>query len=76
MPKVKPVKDIALAHNTEMSISKLHFAANISMGTARRYWHGTQDGAQNGRPMTIVDLPTIERVAKSIGVPWKELLED
>ncbi|NOK58224.1 MAG: hypothetical protein GFH27_549279n30 [Chloroflexi bacterium AL-W] len=76
MPRVKKIKDIALARDPEMSISKLHFAAEISMGAARRYWYGTQDGTEEGKPMTVIDLPTIAKVAKAIGVPWRELVED
>ena len=76
MPRVKPVKDVVLARDPDMSISKLHFAAGISMGAARRYWYGTRDGTEDGEPMTVVDLPTIARVAKAVGVPWKDLVED
>jgi hypothetical protein len=76
MPRVKPIKDIALARDPTMSISKLHFAAGISMGAARRYWYGTKDGTEDGEPMIVVDLPTIDKVAKALGVPWKELVED
>ncbi|MCG8349694.1 MAG: hypothetical protein MI924_18165, partial [Chloroflexales bacterium] len=55
----------------------LHFAAGISMGTARRYWYGTRDGTENGEPMTTLDLLTIEKVAQAIGVSsWKDLVED
>jgi len=59
-----------------MSISKLHFAAGISMGAARRYWYGTKDGTEEGEPMTVVDLPTIDKVARAVGVSWKELVDD
>ena len=76
MPRVKPVRDVALARDPEMSISKLHFAAGISMGAARRYWYGTRDGTEEGQPMTVVDLPTIDKVAMAVGVSWKELVED
>jgi hypothetical protein len=76
MSRVKPVKDIALARDSDMSISRLHFAAGISMGAARRYWYGTRDGTEDGEPMTVVDLPTIVKVAKALGVSWKELVED
>ncbi len=77
MARVLPIKDIALARDPTMSISKLHFAAGISMGTARRYWYGTKDGTEDGEPMVVVDLPTIAKVAKAIGVSsWKELVED
>jgi hypothetical protein len=76
MPRVKPIKDVALARDPTMSISKLHFAAGISMGAARRYWYGTRDGTEDGEPMTVVDLPTIDKVAKAVGVSWKELVED
>lgn len=76
MPRVKPVRDVALARDPEMSISKLHFAAGISMGAARRYWYGTRDGTEEGQPMTVVDLPTIDKVAKAVGVSWKELVDD
>ena len=76
MPRVKPIKDIALARDPTMSISKLHFAAGISMGAARRYWYGTRDGTEEGEPMTVVDLPTIVKVAQALEVPWKELVED
>jgi hypothetical protein len=76
MPRVRPIKDIALARDPDMSISRLHFAAGISMGAARRYWYGTRDGTEEGEPMTVVDLPTIDKVAKALGVPWKELVED
>jgi len=75
-PRVRPIRDIALAHDPTMSISKLHFAAGISMGAARRYWYGTKDGTEEGEPMVVVDLPTIVKVAAAIGVPWKELVED
>lgn len=76
MSKVKPVRDVALARDPTMSISKLHFAAEISMGAARRYWYGTRDGTEDGEPMTVVDLPTIGKVAAVIGVHWKDLLDD
>jgi len=76
MARVRAIRDVALARDPEMSISKLHFAAGISMGAARRYWYGTKDGTEDGEPMLVVDLPTIEKVAKAIGVPWKELVED
>ena len=76
MPQLKPVKDVALARDPTMSISRLHFAAEISMGAARRYWYGTKDGTEEGEPMTVLDLPTIDKVAKAIGVHWKELVED
>jgi hypothetical protein len=76
MPRVKPVRDVALARDPEMSISKLHFAAGISMGAARRYWYGTRDGTEEGQPMTVVDLPTIDKVARAVGVSWKELVDD
>lgn len=76
MPKVKPVREVALERDPAMSISKLHFAAEISMGAARRYWYGTRDGTEDGEPMTVVDLPTIDKVAKAIGVHWKDLVED
>ena len=76
MPRAKPVRDVALARDPEMSISKLHFAAGISMGAARRYWYGTRDGTEEGQPMTVVDLPTIDKVAKALGVSWKELVDD
>ena len=76
MPRVKPIRDIAQARDPSMSISKLHFAAGISMSTARRYWYGTRDGSETGEPMTVIDLPTIAKVAQVIGVSWKELVED
>lgn len=78
MPKVKRVRDIALARNPEMSISKLHFAAEISMGAARRYWYGSSDGTdtEQAEPMTTVDLVVLDKVAKAIGVHWKDLIED
>jgi hypothetical protein len=76
MPRVKPVRDLEKARELSMNISKLHFAAQISMGAARRYWHGTSDGTEDGPPMTVIDLPTIVKVAKALGVPWKELVED
>src|SRR6266508_3175104 len=76
MPRVKPVRDVALARDPDMSISKLHFAAGISMGAARRYWYGTKDGTEEGEPMTVVDLSTIDKVARAVGVSWKELVED
>ena len=76
MPRVKPVRDVALARDPDMSISKLHFAAGISMGAARRYWYGTKDGTEEGEPMTVVDLPTIDKVARAVGVSWKDLVDD
>lgn len=76
MARVRPIRDIALARDPSMSISKLHFAAGISMGTARRYWYGTKDGTEDGEAMMVVDLPTITRVAKALGMSWKDLVED
>lgn len=76
MVRVRPIRDIAQARNLDMSISRLHFAAEISMGAARRYWYGTKDGTEDGEPMTVVDLPTIVKVAQALGVPWKDLVED
>jgi hypothetical protein len=76
MTRVLPVRNYALEHDADMSISKLHFAAGISMGAARRYWYGTRDGTEEGEPMTVVDLPTIVKVARAVGVSWKDLVED
>lgn len=72
MARVKPVRSIA----PELSISRLQMEARISMGTARRYWYGTQDGTPSGRPMTHVDLPTIVRVAAALKMDWRDLVED
>lgn len=78
MPRVRGVRDIALARDPTMSISKLHFAAGISMGTARRYWYGTSDGSdkETAEPMTVVDLVVLEKIGTAIGVDWKDLLGD
>jgi hypothetical protein len=74
MPRVKPVRDAEQAFG--WSISKLQIEARVSMGTARRYWYGTQDGTPGGPPMTLVDLNTATRVATALGVDWRDLVED
>ena len=75
-PRVKPIRDIALARDPTMNISRLHFAAQISMSAARRYWYGTTTGTEEGEPIVVIDLPTITKVASALGMHWKDLVED
>jgi hypothetical protein len=72
MPQVKPVRTL----RPDWSISRLQIEARVSMGTARRYWYGTQDGTPGGQPMTQIDLSTIARIAAALEVDWREIVED
>lgn len=63
-----------LAEAQDMNISQLQRRADISMGTARRYWYGTRDGREDGEPLEELNLPVLRAIAKALGVSVRELL--
>ncbi len=65
-----------LAENKGFSISHLQRRADISMGTARRYWYNTKDGKTEGLPLEELNLPVLKALADVLGVSVRDLLAD
>ena len=65
-----------LAEQQGMSISQLQRKADISMGTARRYWYNTKDGKADGAPLEELNIPVLKAIADVLGVKVRDLLTD
>lgn len=65
-----------LAEEQDLNISQLQRRADITMGTARRYWYGTKDGKAAGPPLEELNLPVLSSIAKVLGVSVKDLLTE
>jgi transcriptional regulator with XRE-family HTH domain len=63
-----------LAEAQGMNISQLQRRADITMGTARRYWYGTRDGREDGEPLEELNLPVLRAIAAVLGVSARDLL--
>lgn len=63
-----------LAEAQGVNISQLQRRADITMGTARRYWYGTRDGREEGDPLEELNLPALRKIASVLGVSVRDLL--
>jgi hypothetical protein len=75
------VQEIAKARG--LSLSVLHAAINskrtdkpVAMGTLRRYWYSTRDGKVIGEPIELVDIVLLGMIARVLGVPVSELVNE
>lgn len=48
----------------------------VPLGTLRRYWHSTKQGNANGEPIELVDVYLLGTIARVLGVPVSELLNE
>jgi hypothetical protein len=71
MPRLR-VRELAEAN--DLNISQLQRKADITMGTARRYWYGTRDGKAEGEPLEELNLPVMRSIARVLGVKVRDLL--
>ena len=75
MPRwIFKVRTLAEAQGKNMS--QLQMDARVSMGTVRRYWYGTKDGKEEGKPLTEIDLIVLNKLAKPLGVGSFDLVEE
>jgi transcriptional regulator with XRE-family HTH domain len=65
-----------LAESAGLNISQLQRRADITMGTARRYWYNTKDGKADGDPLEELNLPVLQSIAQVLGVKVRDLLGD
>lgn len=68
------VKEVAEQQGVKTA-TELHFKAKLSMSTARRYWYGTTNGREDGKPLRIVHLDTLQSIADGLGIDAKDLIE-
>jgi hypothetical protein len=73
MPRLR-VRELAEAH--DLNISQLQRKADITMGTARRYWYGTRDGKAEGEPLEELNLPVMRAIARLLEVKVRDLLSE
>ena len=64
-----------LAEIRGLNISSLQREAQIPMSTARRLWYSTSNGKENGPPIKLVNLETIELLSDFFGVEPGKLLK-
>lgn len=48
----------------------------VPLGTIRRYWYSTKDGKEQGEAIELVDIYLLGSIAKTLGVPVAELLNE
>ena len=73
MPQLR-IRELAEAKG--LSISKLQRSADITMGTARRYWYGTREGRPEGTALEELNLPVLKAIADVLGVKVRDLLRE
>ena len=73
MPRLR-IKELAEAQN--LNISQLQRKANITMGTARRYWYGTKDGKASGPSLEELNIPVLTAIANVLEVSIRDLLSE
>jgi transcriptional regulator with XRE-family HTH domain len=66
------IKEIAEARG--MSLSQLQRRADVSMGAMRKYWHNSAEGKAGGKPLAVLDLEVLGKVAGVLEVRVLELL--
>jgi transcriptional regulator with XRE-family HTH domain len=73
MPQLR-IRELAEAQG--LNISQLQRKADITMGTARRYWYATKDGKAEGPPLEELNLPVLKSIADVLGVKVRDLLSE
>lgn len=73
MPQLR-IRELAEAQN--LNISQLQRKADITMGTARRYWYNTKDGKEQGLPLEELNVPVLKAIARVLNVKVRDLLSD
>lgn len=73
MPRLR-VRELAEEHG--LNISQLQRKADITMGTARRYWYNTRDGKADGEPLEELNIPVLKAIADVLGVKVRDLLTE
>jgi len=73
MPRLR-VRELAEAQ--DLNISQLQRKADITMGTARRYWYNTRDGKVEGEPLEELNLTVLKAIARVLGVKVRDLLSE
>lgn len=73
MPLLK-VQELAEARGFNMS--SLSRRADVSVNTARRYWHGTTNGKPDGPLLEELNVSVLQAIAKVLGVPFTDLIID
>jgi transcriptional regulator with XRE-family HTH domain len=73
MPRLR-IKDLAGAQN--INLSQLQRRADITMNTARRYWHSSRDGKDGGEPLEELNWTVLEKIAGVLGVKVRDLLSE
>jgi hypothetical protein len=65
-----------IAEGQGLNISQLQRKADITMGTARRYWYNTRSGSAEGEPLEELSMPVLIAIANVLGVKVRDLLSD
>lgn len=73
MPRLR-IRELAEAR--KLNISQLSRRADITMGTARRYWYATRDGKAQGEPLEELNIPVLKAIANVLGVGIRDLLSE
>lgn len=68
------LKETAEAHGLNMS--QLQRQSGLTMGVIRRYWYNTADGLADGKPLEMISLQHINRLADILSVKPGDLLEE
>ncbi len=74
------VQEAAQARGVNLSELQVRVSArmgrSVPLGTVRRYWYSTKNGSAKGEPIELVDLYLLGTVARALGVPIADLLNE
>ena len=74
------VQEAAKRQDVNLSDLQVHVSARLGrtvpLGTIRRYWYSTKDGKATGEAIELVDIYLLGSIAKVLGVPIAELLNE
>jgi DNA-binding Xre family transcriptional regulator len=63
------------ADQQELTLNLLIRRSGVSSSSARRLWYNTADGRAEGAALESIHIPTLEAVARVLGVEPLNLLE-
>lgn len=63
------------AKRQELTLSFITRKSGVSGSSARRLWYNTADGRAEGATLESIHIPTLEAVARVLGVEPLDLLE-
>lgn len=66
------VREFAEAQGLNMS--QLQRRSQLTMGVIRRYWYNTVDGKEQGPPLEMVSLRSLQAMASVLGVTADSLI--